>query len=114
MKGKVVQVIGPVLDVEFPEGHLPRINNALKVTGEYESGGVKTKVNLTLEVAAHVGDNTVRTIALGPTRFSFPSQSKPQSIITFARRYDTSSDVCIRCLRVLVSISPRVPPRGPP
>src|SRR5258706_3236485 len=65
--GKVVEVIGPVLDVEFPEGHLPKITNALKIQGEYDSGNTKVKVNLTLEVAQHVGDNTVRTIALGPT-----------------------------------------------
>ncbi|MFN0116791.1 MAG: F0F1 ATP synthase subunit beta [Elusimicrobiota bacterium] len=65
--GKVVQVIGPVLDVEFPEGKLPRINDALKVQSEYESGNTKVKVNLTLEVAQHMGDNTVRCIALGPT-----------------------------------------------
>lgn len=57
--GKVVEVIGPVLDVEFSEEHLPKILNALKVkTG---------KGDLTLEVAQHVGDSTVRTIALGPT-----------------------------------------------
>src|SRR3954451_2631600 len=48
-------------------------------------------------------------MALGLTRFSFPSQSSPQSIITFALRYETSSDVCIRCRRVRASISPRVP-----
>ncbi len=67
MKGKVVQVIGPVLDVEFPEGHLPRLTNALIVEGEYESGNVKTKVHVTLEVATHIGDNCVRAFALGPT-----------------------------------------------
>src|SRR2546425_1046000 len=65
--GKVVEVIGPVLDVEFPEGHLPKILTALKVRGEAESGNTKVKVDLTLEVAQHVGDNTVRAIALGPT-----------------------------------------------
>jgi F-type H+-transporting ATPase subunit beta len=67
MKGKVVQVIGPVLDVEFPEGHLPEIGNALKINGEYESGGAKKKIDVTLEVAQHIGDNTIRAIALGPT-----------------------------------------------
>jgi hypothetical protein len=41
--------------------------------------------------------------------FEFPNQSSPQSIITFALRYETSSDVCIRCRRVRASISPRVP-----
>src|SRR5438046_7006628 len=65
--GKVVEVIGPVLDVEFPEGHLPKILNALKVRGEVDSGDTKVKVDLTVEVAQHLGDNTVRAIALGPT-----------------------------------------------
>ena len=58
--GKVSQVIGAVLDVEFPAGQLPSINNALRVRkpdGE----------TLTLEVAAHLGDNIVRTIAMSPT-----------------------------------------------
>jgi F-type H+-transporting ATPase subunit beta len=67
MKGKVVQVIGPVLDVEFPQGHLPEITNALIVQGEYESAGVKHKIGVTLEVAQHRGDNVIRAIALGPT-----------------------------------------------
>ncbi|MBI4051788.1 MAG: F0F1 ATP synthase subunit beta, partial [Elusimicrobia bacterium] len=57
--GKVVQVVGPVLDVEFPSGTLPAIYNALKI----KSG----ESLLTVEVAQHLGDNTVRTIALGPT-----------------------------------------------
>jgi len=67
MKGKVVQVIGPVLDIEFPEGQLPKINEALVLRDEYDAGTTRVKVELTLEVAAHIGDNTVRTIALGPT-----------------------------------------------
>ncbi|MCB4756324.1 MAG: F0F1 ATP synthase subunit beta [Elusimicrobia bacterium] len=65
--GKVVQVIGPVLDVEFSEGQLPEINTALTVQGEYDAGGKTRKINLTLEVAQHLGDNAVRTIALGPS-----------------------------------------------
>lgn len=65
--GKVVEVIGPVLDVEFPDGKLPKILNALKVRGEYDAGSTKVKVDLTLEVAQHIGDNTVRAIALGAT-----------------------------------------------
>jgi len=67
MKGKVVQVIGPVLDVEFAEGHLPNLYNALKVKGESEVGNTKVKIDLTLEVATHIGDNTVRAFALGAT-----------------------------------------------
>jgi F-type H+/Na+-transporting ATPase subunit beta len=60
-KGRVVQVIGPVVDVEFPDGKLPKILNALKVSNP---GISKDKDNLTLEVAQHLGENTVRTIAM--------------------------------------------------
>jgi len=58
--GKIAQVIGAVLDVEFPAGQLPAIHNALSV--KLAGGGV-----LILEVAAHLGDNTVRAIAMAPT-----------------------------------------------
>ena len=59
--GKIVQVIGPVVDVEFPEGQLPKILNALKVSNP----GISTvKDNLTLEVAQHLGENTVRAICM--------------------------------------------------
>src|SRR6266581_9569932 len=61
-KGKIVQVIGPVVDVEFPEQlQLPAIYNALIV--EFEVLGKTTK--LTLEVEQHLGDNWVRTVAMG-------------------------------------------------
>src|SRR3984957_17037072 len=59
--GKVVQVIGPVIDVEFPEGKLPKILNALKLTNPSISNA---KDNLTLEVAQHLGESTVRAIAM--------------------------------------------------
>src|SRR5471032_399292 len=62
-KGKIVQIIGPVVDVEFP-GQLPAIYNAL--TFEYDlPGGSKTK--LTLEVQQHLGDNWVRAVAMSTT-----------------------------------------------
>ena len=64
--GKVSQVIGPVVDVEFPSGSLPAIYNALKIhpgAGESKNG----HSSLTVEVAQHLGDNTVRAVALGPT-----------------------------------------------
>ena len=60
-KGKVVQVIGPVVDVEFEPGKLPKILSALKVTNP---GISSAKENLTLEVAQHLGENTVRAIAM--------------------------------------------------
>jgi len=59
MTGKIVQVIGPVVDVDF-EDYLPAINEALEVN--YELDG--KKLRLVLEVASHIGDNRVRTIAM--------------------------------------------------
>src|SRR5215216_1835462 len=60
-KGRILQVIGPVVDVEFPDGKLPRILNALKVTNP---GISNEKDNLVLEVAQHLGENTVRAVAM--------------------------------------------------
>src|SRR5499426_1155560 len=63
-KGNIVQVIGPVVDVEFPdEKSMPKIYNALEI--EYEVNGNPTK--LTLEVQQHLGDNWVRSIAMSST-----------------------------------------------
>jgi len=62
--GELAQVIGPVVDVEFPSGKLPAIYNALKIRVP-EGGGKEREV--TVEVAQHLGDNTVRAIALGST-----------------------------------------------
>jgi len=61
--GRVVRVIGPVVDVEFPRDAMPEIFNALH-TDVTLSGGTKT---LTLEVALHLGDNVVRAISMGTT-----------------------------------------------
>src|SRR5438477_11624402 len=62
--GNIVQVIGPVVDVEFPQGKpVPRIYNALEI--EYEVNGNPTK--LTLEVQQHLGENWVRSIAMSST-----------------------------------------------
>ena len=62
--GKIVQVTGPVVDVKFPEGHLPPIFNALKLSNASINN---TKDNLTLEVAQHLGEGVVRTIAMDAT-----------------------------------------------
>src|SRR5437588_12208133 len=61
--GRVVRVIGPVVDAEFPRDAMPNIYNALKVDVTL-SEGTKT---LTLEVAQHLGDNMVRAISMQPT-----------------------------------------------
>lgn len=66
-QGKVVQVIGPVVDVEFPSGQLPQILNALIIEGSNEMRGKTESIHLTVEAASHLGDNVVRCIALGPT-----------------------------------------------
>ena len=63
-EGFIKQVIGPVVDVEFPDGNLPEIYNALKVTNKAISD---EEWNLTLEVMQHVGDRVVRTIAMDST-----------------------------------------------
>jgi len=65
-EGKVVQLIGPIIDIEFT-GKLPEIYNAVKVTGKYEMNGEEHDINLTTEVATHVGDNTVRCVAMSST-----------------------------------------------
>ena len=63
-KGNIVQVIGPVVDVEFPdEKTLPKIYSALEI--EYEVNGNPTK--LTLEVQQHLGESWVRSIAMSST-----------------------------------------------
>jgi F-type H+-transporting ATPase subunit beta len=62
--GKIIQVIGPVVDVEFPPGRLPKILNALSVSNP---GISNEKDNLVLEVAQHLGDSVVRTIAMDTT-----------------------------------------------
>jgi len=63
-KGQVLQVMGPVIDVKFSNGQLPEIYNALKVSSSAQSG---KSIDLTLEVALHLGDDTVRTIAMAST-----------------------------------------------
>jgi F-type H+/Na+-transporting ATPase subunit beta len=62
--GKITQVIGPVVDVEFPPGKLPKIYNALTVTNANVSD---EKDNLVLEVAQHLGQSTIRAIAMEST-----------------------------------------------
>jgi len=63
-KGKIVQVIGPVVDVQFEAGKLPEIYHALKITNPALGEG---ELNLVVEVAQHLGENTVRAIAMDST-----------------------------------------------
>ncbi len=59
--GEIIQVIGPTVDLRFPENEVPKLLNAIRI--EYLNQGI----DLTLEVAQEIGNNTVRCIALGPT-----------------------------------------------
>ncbi|MBF0705252.1 MULTISPECIES: F0F1 ATP synthase subunit beta [Bacillaceae] len=65
-KGYITQVMGPVVDVKFESGKLPEIYNALKVNYIAQTGAEES-IELTLEVALHLGDNSVRTVAMGST-----------------------------------------------
>ncbi|MHB9143864.1 MAG: F0F1 ATP synthase subunit beta [Symbiobacteriia bacterium] len=62
--GKILQIMGAVIDVEFEDGHLPNINNALEVQVKDQNGN---QTRLVLEVALHRGNNFVRTVAMGST-----------------------------------------------
>ena len=65
--GKITQVIGPVIDVEFPTGQLPAIYNALIVTGVESKDIFAYSSKLTLEVAQHLGESQVRAVAMAST-----------------------------------------------
>ncbi len=58
--GKITQIIGAVLDIKFSEGNLPEINDAIRI----DAGDGRV---LVVEVSQHLGDDTVRCIAMGPT-----------------------------------------------
>lgn len=62
--GKIVQVVGPVIDIEFPPKSLPAIYNAIKIDGEVGNG---IKIHLTAEVMQHIGENVVRAVAMSST-----------------------------------------------
>ncbi len=62
--GRITQIIGPVLDVEFSAGKMPQIYNALKIEGKNEAG---QDVSVTCEVQQLLGDNTVRAVAMSTT-----------------------------------------------
>jgi F-type H+-transporting ATPase subunit beta len=63
MDGKVVSIAGPVVDVEFPPGNLPEINHALQFAVELEG----RTLEITAEVAQHIGESRVRAVAMKPT-----------------------------------------------
>jgi F-type H+-transporting ATPase subunit beta len=61
--GRVIQVIGPVVDIEFDSGHLPEIYNAVHIKADGQSGGI----DVICEVEQHLGENRVRTVAMKRT-----------------------------------------------
>jgi F-type H+/Na+-transporting ATPase subunit beta len=63
--GKVIQISGPAVDVQFPEGHLPPIYNAIRVTSDGFT--VPQPINVVLEVQQHLGEGRVRTVAMQAT-----------------------------------------------
>ncbi|MDD5654233.1 MAG: F0F1 ATP synthase subunit beta, partial [Candidatus Omnitrophica bacterium] len=60
-EGKIIQVIGPSVDIKFSENEVPQLLDAIKIEAP------ETKIDLTLEVAQDIGNNTIRCIALGST-----------------------------------------------
>lgn len=65
-KGRVIQITGPVIDVEFQRGQLPDVLNAIRITKKAEKAG-EPDIDLTVEAAVHLGDNVVRCVAMSST-----------------------------------------------
>lgn len=65
IEGKVVQVLGPVLDISFEEGHVPEIYNAIHVTSD--AFDTPVPIDLTAEVAQHLGEGVVKCVSMEPT-----------------------------------------------
>ena len=63
--GRVIQVAGPAVDIQFPEGQIPVINTAVRITSE--GFDVPDPVDIIVEVAQHIGESRARAIALQPT-----------------------------------------------
>jgi F-type H+-transporting ATPase subunit beta len=63
--GHVVQIAGPAVDCQFPEGHIPEVRTAIRITSE--GFNVPTPIDIICEAAAHIGEGRVRTIAMQPT-----------------------------------------------
>jgi len=66
-EGTVVEIVGPVIDVEFPRGQLPAINNAIEVTLGHAGDRLGGTETLIVEASMHLGDNRVRCVAMAPT-----------------------------------------------
>ena len=82
-EGHVVQVAGPTIEIQFAEGHIPQIFNAIRVTSE--GFDVPVKIDITAEVAQHIGEGRVRTIAMEPT----------DGLVRGMKAYDLGSPITI-------------------
>ncbi len=69
--GHVVQIIGPVVDIEYPPGRLPDLFHAVTITSEDQEADIKAtltqKIELTLEALQHLGNDVVRCVAMSST-----------------------------------------------
>ena len=65
--GQIIQVIGPVIDIEFPKERLPAIYNAIRVIDDGKGDGASRPIDLVAEVELHLGENTVRCVAMKST-----------------------------------------------
>ena len=124
--GRVTRIQGSVIDVEFPVGHLPDIYNALTVelnsTGVHEEG--ETTKRITLEVEQHLGDSTVRTVALKPTDGLVRGAtvldtggpiSVPVGDVTKGHVFDVSGNILNKKADETITVSERWPiHRNPP
>jgi F-type H+/Na+-transporting ATPase subunit beta len=81
--GHVVQIIGPVLDVQFEEGHLPAIYNAVQITSE--GFNVPEPIDVTAEVQQHLGEGRVRAVAMEPT----------EGLVRGMKAYDTGAEITV-------------------
>jgi F-type H+-transporting ATPase subunit beta len=104
--GRVVQIIGPVIDLEFPEGRLPAIFNAVRVHENVPELG--REIDVTVEVQQHLGGNRVRCVAMEPT----------EGMVRGMRAVDTGAPISVpvgnECLgRIMNVLGKPVDQRGP-
>jgi len=81
--GKVIEVVGPVVDVEFETGELPEINNSIQIIDKKELSTIDVKI--TVEVAQHLGENRVRCISMEPT----------DGLVRGMKAYDTGEPITV-------------------
>src|SRR5690349_16296959 len=82
-EGKVIQVSGPAVDIQFPEGQIPIINTAIRITSE--GFDVPEPIDIVAEVAQHIGEGRVRTIAMEPT----------DGLVRGMKAYDTGAPITV-------------------